>query len=119
MSLVIYLQSHFEKLKKNDIKLPTFITNNITTIERLTKKLSVNHLTLQIAEIRSLTDKNKLLWLYKGTWEPIFAKIDVFFSDLITYKNKLDNEAVRLRNYCEYMENKDLNKFTSTIFNIH
>ena len=58
-------------------------------------------------ELRSLTDKNKLLWLYKENWEPIFAKIDVFLSDLITYKNKLDNDVGRLQKYHEDMENKD------------
>ena len=45
-----------------------------------------------------------------------------FSSNLITYKNKLDNEAVRLQKYRKDMENKDLNKFTSrdiSVFNTH
>ena len=72
--LVIYLHPHFEKLKKKNFKIPTFITNNITTIKRLTKKLSVNDLALKIAEIRSLREKTISCGFTRGIGNPSFQK---------------------------------------------
>ena len=75
----------------------------------------MNNLTIRIAEIRDLTSKKKLPWLYTGDWQPVFKQIDLFLSDLTRYRNILEKKADQMHIFREEKNTMDLNKCSKGI----
>ena len=81
------------------------------------EKKNSSKLGIKIAQLCSVTEKKKLLWLHSGTWEPIFKKINKFLHDLHTYNNHLikqaeSMQALRSKEADKDIFSRDINIFT-------
>ena len=45
----------------------------------VSKALCAKDLDVCIAELRVISQKDKLPWLYRGDWKPVFDEINVFY----------------------------------------
>ena len=71
---------------------------------------------VRVAEIRVVTDQNKLPWLRRGDWFPVYKQIDQFLNNLMSYRAYLDAKAQHMRELRKEQQNvENLDKFNKDV----